>query len=125
MSKAKDIFTGSLRSILTCNECNQRRTQVESFNNVSLPITKQEADGQITIESCLENFTKPDLLPDLVHCPSCDKSTGSSQQHAFVVLPEVLCLHLKRFDGAASKKLTDRVSFPARGLDMGKYLAQW
>lgn len=79
----------------------------------------------ISLDSCFEQFTKSETLADLVHCTSCSENTESSQQHTFRTLPEILCLQLKRFDNAAKRKVTDIVSFPVRGLDMGKYLAQW
>jgi ubiquitin carboxyl-terminal hydrolase 22/27/51 len=46
------------------------------------------------------------------------------KQQTFAKLPTILCLHLKRFDAAANKKIDDPVSFPAV-LDMGSYLPHW
>jgi ubiquitin C-terminal hydrolase len=125
MFKVNDVFTGSLRSMLVCQRCGCGRDQVEPFINVSLPLSRENTEGKITIQSCLDLFTKSEALADNVHCPSCNKNTESSQQHGFATLPEVLCLHLKRFDSLAQKKLTEHVSFPLHDLDMGKYLAQW
>lgn len=99
---------------------------MEPFINVSLPFTKGESKNTVVeVEHCLDHFTNSESLVDLVHCPACEQPTKSTQQQAFASLPEVLCLHLKRFDSRTNKKLTDTVSFPSRGLDMGKYLAQW
>lgn len=89
----------------------------------------QSANGpkksELSVETCLERFVMPEKLGDSVSCPSCARKTSTQKQHTFGTLPKVLCLHLKRFDAALNKKIDDFVSFPARGLNMGKYLAQW
>lgn len=119
---------GTLRSILTCQNCGSKRTRVESFVTVSLPLLKdssKQTEGNLSIEKCLEDFTRQKNRADLVDCPLCNKNMKSTQQHAFVALPEILCLFLNRFDAVANKKITESVSFPAHGLNMGKYLAHW
>jgi ubiquitin C-terminal hydrolase len=79
----------------------------------------------LSVETCLERFVTAEKLGDSVDCPSCARKTTTQKQHTFGTLPKVLCLHLKRFDAAQNKKIDDYVSFPARGLNMGRYLAQW
>jgi ubiquitin C-terminal hydrolase len=81
--------------------------------------------ADLSVETCLERFVMPEKLGDSVSCPSCARKTCTQKQHTFGTLPKVLCLHLKRFDAALNKKIDDFVSFPASGLNMGKYLAQW
>lgn len=130
------LFLGKFRSVLVCQKCGCKRTQNESFSNISLPLAKEfpsaSADmksstrrGKITIRSILNHFTRPEALSDSVYCPSCNSKTKTTKQHTFAKLPEVLCLHLKRFDSAGNKKITDFVPFPAHGLDMGKHLPHW
>ena len=131
------MFMGTLRSVLVCEECGIKRTRTEQFLNISLPLAKEFSSttevgtrssprrGRISIEICLEHFTHPEALSDTVHCPSCNAKTKTLKQHTFSKLPKVLCLHLKRFDAASNKKITDFVSFPAYGLDMGKHLPHW
>lgn len=107
----------------------------ETFLNVSLPLSKhvqernaagaRRAKMDISIERCLEHFTSAEALADPVECPQCMKKTPTKKQHTFAKLPKVLCLHLKRFDAAKNRKIEDFVSFPAYGLDMGKYLPHW
>lgn len=130
----KKLFEGSLSSVLLCEECGNKRKRTEEFLNVSLSLSEQVARFQSTsgstkpvlsVETCLERFISPEKLGDSVNCPSCEKKTATQKQHTFGALPKVLCLHLKRFDAALNKKIDDFVSFPAQGLNMGKYLAQW
>lgn len=95
---------------------------------MTLPLSKdvsKQTEGNISVEKCLEDFTTPKVRADLVHCPSCNINMKSTQQHAFVALPEILCLYLNKFDATANSKITESVSFPAHGLNMGKYLAHW
>ncbi len=118
-SSIKDIFGGSLRSVLICDQCGCKRSQIESFLNLSLPLKSDN------INACLKHFTDPETLSDPIYCPSCNKKTNTLKQHTFAKLPRVLCLHLKRFDAATNKKISDFVSYPASDLDMGKYLPHW
>jgi len=138
-SSIKDIFEGSLRSVLICDECGCKRSQIESFLNLSLPLknefpsqpevaTKEKMTTRSetsNINACLKHFTDPETLSDPIYCPSCNKKTKNLKQHTFSKLPRVLCLHLKRFDAANNKKISDFVSYPASDLDMGKYLPHW
>jgi ubiquitin C-terminal hydrolase len=127
----RKMFMGTLRSVLICDKCGCKRTQSELFSNVSLPLAKEisttdaEARRHLTVESVLDHFTSPETLADPVYCSSCSAKTKTLKQHTFSNIPNVLCLHLKRFHSAANKKITDFVGFPAHGLDMGKYLPHW
>ena len=132
----RKMFNGTLRSVLLCQKCGCKRTQTESFSSISLPLANEfptttdtevssSRRGKISVEVCLNNFTRPEELVDLTNCPSCSFKTKTLKQHTFSKLPEILCLHLKRFDSAKNKKITDFVSFPAHNLDMGKHLPHW
>ena len=127
----KQLFEGSLRSVSICQECGCKRSMSEAFLNVSLPLSKHTDSpsrydkGKISVERCLKQFTHPESLGDPVDCPTCKTKTRTRKQHTFGRLPKILCLHLKRFDAAKNRKITDFVSFPARGLDMGPFLPQW
>jgi ubiquitin carboxyl-terminal hydrolase 22/27/51 len=138
-SSIKDIFEGELRSVLICDECGCKRSQLETFLNLSLPLKNQfPSQSEVatrervttrsetnSIHSCLNHLTDPETLSDPIDCPSCNRKTKTLKQHTFAKLPRVLCLHLKRFDAASNKKISDFVSFPASDLDMGNYLPHW
>jgi len=130
------VFEGTLQSVLVCSKCGNKRFQRESFTTISLPLSKEVSRigithgspgraRRLTVELCLEHFTGPEILSDPVDCPVCKQKTPTKKQHVISSLPKVLCLHLKRFDAAQNKKIEDFVSFPARGLEMGKYLPHW
>ena len=120
--------------MLVCEECGGKRVHNEEFMNISLTLSEEverlqaENDAsckEISVETCLEHFILPEMLGDGVDCPTCRRKTPTKKQHTFSKLPKVLCLHLKRFDAARNKKIDDFVSFPARGLNMGKFLSHW
>lgn len=103
--------------------------------SISLPLSKEVqratlsgmgAQGKkLSVERCLRHFTMPETLADPVDCPSCAKKTLTKKQHVISRLPQVLCLHLKRFDAALNKKIEDFVSFPEKDLNMAPYLPHW
>ncbi len=139
-SSIKDIFEGSLRSVLICDECGCKRSQNEPFLNLSLPLKNEFpslSDAVVakekvttrsetsTLTACLNHFTEPETLQDHIYCPSCNRKTKTLKQHTFGKLPRILCLHLKRFDALTNKKISDFVSYPATNLDMGQYLPHW
>eukprot|EP00523_Entomoneis_sp_CCMP467_P005738 CAMPEP_0168752468 /NCGR_PEP_ID=MMETSP0724-20121128/18402_1 /TAXON_ID=265536 /ORGANISM="Amphiprora sp., Strain CCMP467" /LENGTH=1494 /DNA_ID=CAMNT_0008800719 /DNA_START=25 /DNA_END=4510 /DNA_ORIENTATION=+ len=146
----QDLFEGSLRSVLLCQECGAKRVQKESFLSISLDLSKEvqkttaahfvpprssSSSGvpvssptsretrKLSVEKCLRHFTSPEQLLDPVQCPQCQKKTTTKKQHVVSRLPPVLCLHLKRFHGL--QKMDDFVSFPAHNLNMGEYLPHW
>ena len=133
----ENMFVGTLRSVLICQACGCNRVQSESFSSISLPLAKELPEnthtegkgpntrrGNMSVERCLSHFTRPEELVDLTNCSSCKIKTQTLKQHTFARAPEVMCLHLKRFDAARNRKITDFVKFPLN-LDMGKYLPIW
>ena len=132
----KQLFEGSLRSVLVCDECGGKRTMNEPFMNISLALSEEvermqaenasaETKMRLSVETCLDHFVLPEKLSDPVDCPSCGKKTPTRKQHTFSKLPKILCLHLKRFDAARNKKIDEDVSFPAKGLNLGPLLSHW
>ncbi|KAL7572012.1 hypothetical protein ACA910_001667 [Epithemia clementina (nom. ined.)] len=147
----QDIFEGTLRSVLLCQECGGKRVQKESFLSISLDLSKEVRETaaaaqlaspsggssqsvsspfgvetrKLSVEKCLYHFTAPEELVDPVDCPLCMKKTTTKKQLIISHLPPVVCLHLKRFQGATGRKLEAFVSFPARDLNMGTYLPHW
>ncbi|XP_067940875.1 ubiquitin carboxyl-terminal hydrolase 20-like isoform X2 [Watersipora subatra] len=80
----------------------------------------------VTLEDCLSAlFSVDDLKGDNMYsCDNCKMLRNGKKEVSIVSLPEVLCIHLKRFrhDVLHSSKITTHVSFPLEGLDLSPYI---
>lgn len=90
------------------------------FSSYSVP------SNSLTLSDCLDNFFGDETLSNKGshECSACH-STNTRRQYSLCGPPEVLCLHLKRFQAkanSASEKIERYVKFPLRGLDMLKYV---
>ncbi|XP_017780723.1 PREDICTED: ubiquitin carboxyl-terminal hydrolase 20 isoform X1 [Nicrophorus vespilloides] len=80
----------------------------------------------ITLHDCLAAFFSTDELKgdNMYSCERCNKLRNGLKYSKVLQLPEVLCIHLKRFrhELMYSSKISLVVSFPLKGLDMRPYL---
>ncbi|KAL5969075.1 Ubiquitin carboxyl-terminal hydrolase 20 [Taenia solium] len=80
---------------------------------------------QIELEDCLDAFFDVDELSgeNQYYCENCSRHTNGRMHVELTKLPEVLCLHLKRFrhDFINTSKIYAPVNFPVQHLDLRKY----
>ena len=80
----------------------------------------------ITLNDCLSAFFSADELKgdNMYSCERCKKLRNGLKYSRVTVLPDTLCVHLKRFrhDFAFSSKISSRVTFPLVDLDMTPWL---
>ncbi|GLH04067.1 Ubiquitin carboxyl-terminal hydrolase Usp2 [Gryllus bimaculatus] len=80
----------------------------------------------ISLHDCLAAFFSADELKgdNMYSCEKCNKLRNGVKYSKVLELPEVLCVHLKRFrhELMFSSKISNYVSFPLEGLDMRPYL---
>ncbi|VDM16442.1 unnamed protein product [Hydatigera taeniaeformis] len=80
---------------------------------------------QIELEDCLDAFFDVDELSgeNQYFCENCSRHTNGRMHVELTKLPEVLCLHLKRFrhDFINTSKIYAPVNFPVQHLDLRKY----
>lgn len=80
----------------------------------------------ITLDSCLKLFSKPEVLGinDSWYCPKCKEHRQATKQLELWNTPEILLIHLKRFENqrSFSDKIDAVVDFPIEGLDMTPYV---
>ena len=80
----------------------------------------------ITLEDCLSAFFSADELKgdNMYSCEKCKKLRNGIKYSRVLHLPDILCVHLKRFrhDLSYSCKISAQVSFPLHGLDMAPYM---
>ncbi|XP_034094758.1 ubiquitin carboxyl-terminal hydrolase 20 isoform X3 [Gymnodraco acuticeps] len=82
----------------------------------------------VTLEDCLAAFFAADELKgdNMYSCERCKKLRNGVKFCKVLRLPEILCIHLKRFrhEVMYSFKISSHVSFPLEGLDMRPFLAK-
>lgn len=80
----------------------------------------------IGLTDCLSAFFSADELKgdNMYSCEKCDKLRNGVKFSKVLELPEILCIHLKRFrhELMFSTKITHYVSFPLKGLNMKEFL---
>nr|CDS34390.1 ubiquitin carboxyl terminal hydrolase 20 [Hymenolepis microstoma] len=82
-------------------------------------------DKNIELEDCLDTFFDVSELSgeNKYSCVNCSKYTNGQMHLEITKLPEILCLHLKRFrHDFNTSKIYTRVNFPLYGLSLKKYL---
>ncbi|XP_037914433.1 ubiquitin carboxyl-terminal hydrolase 20 isoform X2 [Hermetia illucens] len=80
----------------------------------------------VSLHDCLAAFFSADELKgdNMYSCEKCNKLRNGIKYSRVLALPEMLCIHLKRFrhDLSYSSKISSPVNFPLTGLDMRPYL---
>lgn len=130
------IFGGLLQNEVTCLVCGVESKKHDPFLDLSLDIPQQfctrgvkAKDGEqlrCTLSDCLQSFTELEELEEseLYMCSTCKKKQRSTKKFWIRRLPNVLCLHIKRFRWQSffRVKLETFVEFPLEGLNMHKYI---
>ncbi|XP_067294751.1 ubiquitin carboxyl-terminal hydrolase 20 isoform X2 [Pseudorasbora parva] len=82
----------------------------------------------VMLEDCLAAFFAADELKgdNMYSCERCKKLRNGVKYCKVLRLPEILCVHLKRFrhEVMYSFKINSHVSFPLEGLDLKPFLAK-
>lgn len=127
------MFGGLLLSEVHCQMCGSFFKKIDPFLDISLEIpeqfrarSKQKDAAVCRLEDCLRRFTEVEELAESEHylCTQCSKRQPSTKQFSVRCLPNVLCVHLKRFQwsGFLRSKIDTFVKFPAKDLDLRTYL---
>ncbi|XP_024528814.1 putative ubiquitin carboxyl-terminal hydrolase 11 [Selaginella moellendorffii] len=97
-SLVAEIFEGQTRTKLQCPKCsNEASVTLETFMSLSLPVPSSTVGNTITLESCIQEYTKDDML-DAWCCSKCkSKQHNICKKMEFVKLPACLIIHLARF----------------------------
>ncbi|XP_055627352.1 ubiquitin carboxyl-terminal hydrolase 31 isoform X2 [Toxorhynchites rutilus septentrionalis] len=100
----------------------------ESVNQMK---EKIPASSALTLEQCLEHYTKAETLSaeDAWRCPHCQKYLPVVKTLGLWSLPDIMVIHFKRFRqhqlrGPQAAKLTTLVKFPLNGFDMSPHVAR-
>nr|XP_010913339.1 ubiquitin C-terminal hydrolase 22 isoform X2 [Elaeis guineensis] len=149
---AHKVFSGILRSDVTCTICGFTSTTYDPCVDISLDLDssqdpmkmatsklqacESETDslltsqcyGISTLSGCLEHFTRPEKLgaDQKFFCQNCQARQESVKQMSIRKIPLVTCFHIKRFEHSLirnmSRKVDRYLQFPL-SLDMAPYLS--
>lgn len=140
---AHKVFSGLLRSDVTCMTCGYTSTTYDPCVDISLDldtnnfsptngvnkaIKPNENSSISTLLGCLDLFTRQEKLgsDQKLYCQNCQERRDSVKQMSIRRLPLVLCLHIKRFEHShvsrMSRKIDRYMHFPF-SLDMTPYLS--
>ncbi|XP_054288091.1 ubiquitin carboxyl-terminal hydrolase 3-like [Macrosteles quadrilineatus] len=131
------VFGGTLQSEVTCLNCNVESKKHDPFLDLSLDIpekcyqkkNRDSSDEPISpcnILDCLTSFIQVEELAEteLYYCNNCKSKQRSTKRFWIRRLPNVLCLHLKRFrwNNFWRTKIDINIQFPVSALDMSQFV---
>ncbi|XP_075646649.1 ubiquitin C-terminal hydrolase 22 isoform X2 [Castanea sativa] len=140
---AHRVFSGLLRSDVTCMTCGSTSTTYDPCVDISVDLdtsnfsptdtvnkrSKPNENSSIsTLLGCLDLFTRQEKLgsEQKLFCETCQEMRDSVKQMSIRRLPLVLCLHIKRFEHSPVRKMWRKIDrylqFPF-SLDMTPYLS--
>jgi len=87
-------------------------------------------DKNMTLDQCFDHFTKPERLDEqnMWYCSECKEHVRAMKSIELWRLPNILIVHLKRFEFRSllrRDKLEAFVDFPLDGLDMAPHCAAY
>lgn len=120
------VFGGTLQSEVRCLACGAESKKLDPFLDLSLELP--DAAAPVPLLDCLASFVQVEELADTERyfCSGCGSKQKSTKQFRVRRLPQVLCLHLKRFrwHNYFRTKVDTGISFPLRALDMSRFVLE-
>lgn len=102
------MFGGKFLDKTRCVECGTVTMRPDPFLVLSLGLS-----SGASVEEALRNYCKIEVLPksdESLVCEKCEKRVAIQRQTTFWQAPEILTIHLKRFDNSG-KKINKSVAF--------------
>nr|XP_015198498.1 PREDICTED: inactive ubiquitin carboxyl-terminal hydrolase 50 isoform X2 [Lepisosteus oculatus] len=119
------LFEGQLHYLTLCMFCDHQTQTSQVFTVLSLPIPAHVY--KCSLQDCLELFFQQNTLTcnNRMFCSQCGVKQDTAVLTTLARPPEILILHLKRFDcqGLKKKKLRTNVCFSLENLDLSPYLS--
>jgi len=115
------VFGGKLVSTVTCTQCNHQSNTNECFLELGLDVRHSES-----IQQSFNKLCKRETLSgaNSYKCEKCKRTVIATKQFKIAETPNVLVLHLKRFQfGGFTGKLKNQITFPEH-LDLANWTKQ-
>ncbi|XP_030649116.1 putative ubiquitin carboxyl-terminal hydrolase 50 [Chanos chanos] len=120
------LFEGQLSYVTLCMCCEHQTQANQVFTMLSLPIPTDSY--KCSLRDCLAVFFQQSTLTnsDQMLCPECGVKRDAAVVTTMLKPPEILVLHLKRFDcqGSVKRKVRANVLFSLESLDLRPYLSK-
>jgi Ubiquitin carboxyl-terminal hydrolase len=105
-------------------------TKHESWLEAARKQALQRQTRGVSLDECFSTFIKPERLDEnnMWYCSKCNEHVRAMKTMELWRLPNVLIVHLKRFEfkhALRRDKLDTLVDFPLEGLDMSKHCASF
>ncbi len=121
-----ELFYGQLVSRVQCNQCQNISHTFDPFCYLSVPV-----ESELTLDACLHKFIDNELLSkgNEYDCEHCKNRNPATKQLMVWKAPEVLVIHLKRFnfrkigERISKFKLNTNITFPLNNLDLSEYMS--
>ncbi|KAL6554331.1 Ubiquitin carboxyl-terminal hydrolase 25 [Orobanche minor] len=104
----KEIFGGALQSQLKCLSCGVESNKIDEIMDISLDILHCGS-----LREALQKFFQPEVLDgnNKYKCDNCKKLVAARKQMSIHQAPNVLVVHLKRFEGMSGGKVDKSIAF--------------
>ncbi|CDW91152.1 ubiquitin carboxyl-terminal hydrolase family protein [Stylonychia lemnae] len=129
-SLIQDIFEGQLFLKTQCQICGYESYKFDNYMDLSIPIPikntrsgRSTFDNAVQLEDCLNAFIQEEDMEKCGYkCQKCKSEDNFKNQMTVWKYPQILVIHLKRFQYSTSwkQKLNVKVNIPFE-IDMRKY----
>ncbi|CAD8126068.1 unnamed protein product [Paramecium sonneborni] len=101
-----ELFHGQLNSFIKCPNCDKISQHQDPFYDLSLPlINKNFMQRKLTIQECLNNYFKEEMIEGGWTCSFCNEKFKSIKRRVKITFaPNILVLQLKRFQSYPLQK---------------------
>ncbi|XP_068654109.1 ubiquitin carboxyl-terminal hydrolase 25-like [Aristolochia californica] len=96
----KQIFGGALQSQVKCLSCGAESNRTDDIMDISLDVFQSTS-----LREALRRFFQPEVLDgsNKYKCEKCKKLSPARKQMSILQAPNILVIHLKRFEGIGGK----------------------
>ncbi|MCL7041977.1 hypothetical protein MKW94_009138 [Papaver nudicaule] len=107
----KEIFGGELQSQVKCLSCGAESNTIDEFMDLSLELYQINS-----LKDALQRFFQPEILDgsNKYQCEKCNKLVSARKQLSILQSPNILVIHLKRFENIFGGKIDRKIAFEER-----------